>query len=145
MLNRKFYLTTAALAGLLLTGGCAQITVTADTVVEGTSRIADATTNAVQGTSNFTTNTSREADARTHQARLSFLKSEMDMLRREAAAGDGERLKALGYMMQAENEAAFAQLMQSHYGQIFADANSPEQALQAVYAVAGTPPDMRRG
>ena len=37
-------------AGLAMTG-CSQITVTSDTIVDGTARIADATTNAVQQTS----------------------------------------------------------------------------------------------
>lgn len=133
------------IAAVLAFSGCAQVTVTANTLVDGTARIADATTNAVAGTSDFTTDTTRSADARTHQARLAFVNSEMEMLRRETAAGSGEHLQALAYMMQAEDAQAFARLMQSHYSQVFAANGSPELVLERVYDVIGTPPDMRQG
>ena len=129
----------------MLTGGCAQVTVTANTLVDGTARIADATTNAVAGTSDFTTDTTRSADARTHQARLAFVDSELEMLRRETAAGQGEHLQALAYMMQAQNTAEFARLMQGHYAKVFVADATPAQVLERMYDVAGTPPDMRKG
>ena len=78
-----------ALAGTAL-AGCSQITITSDTIVDGTARIADATTNAVQGTSNVTTNTANDVDARTHAARREFVGSQMAMIKREAARGQGE-------------------------------------------------------
>lgn len=145
MTQIKFSGGIAASAAVLLFSGCAQVTVTANTIVDGTARIADATTNAVAGTSDFTTDTTRDADARTHQARLAFINSEMQMLQRETAAGNGEHLQALAFMMQAPNEAAFARLMQQHYAQVFAAGQTPEQVLERMYEVAGTPPDMQKG
>ena len=132
------------LSTVLLFSGCAQVTVTANTIVDGTAHIADATTNAVAATSDFTTHITRDADARTHQARLAFMRSEMDMLQREIAAGQGERLQAFAYLMQAEDDQAFARLMQGHYAEVFVANDTPEQVLGHVYQVAGTPPDMRK-
>lgn len=108
----------------MLTGGCAQVTVTANTLVDGTAR---------------------SADARTHQARLAFVDSELEMPRRETAAGQGEHLQALAYMMQAQDTAEFARLMQGHYAEVFVSDATPEQVLERMYDVAGTPPDMRKG
>lgn len=137
-------LCTAA-AATLLASGCAQVTVTANTVVDGTARVADATTNAVDSTFNFTTDTTRRADAQTHQARLAFVKSELNMLKREAAAGNGERLDALAWMMAAEDTQAFERMLQHNYATVFDGAQSPEAVLERLYMVAGTPPDMQRG
>lgn len=135
----------AAAAVVMVLAGCSQITVTSNTLVNGTARIADATTNAVKSTSDFTTNTTRRADAQTHQARLAYVRSQMDMLRREAAVGEGEHLEALAYMMQADSEARFARLVQDHYGTLFNRSDNAEQMLSNLYNVAGMPPDMQAG
>lgn len=137
-------------AALLLTGGlglggCAQITVTSNTLVNATARIADATTNAANATSDVTTDSANSVSARTHAARLKFVTADLVMLRREAAAGGGEHLRALAYMMHTQDQAAFARLLQQHYTQIFVADESPAQVLARVYAVAGVPPDMRHG
>lgn len=134
-----------ALAAAAALAGCAQVTVTANTLVNGSARIADATTNAVEGTSDFTTNTTERADAQTHQARLEFVRSQMAVLRREAAAGEGEHLAALAYMMQADSKAGFSELVQRNYSALFTGADNAEQVLDNLYGVTGTPPDMRAG
>lgn len=137
--------TTAVAAAALALAGCAQITVTANTVVQGAARIADATTNAVQATSDYTSRLVAQVDAQSHQARLAFVSSQMAILRREAAAGEGKHLAALAYMMHIENEDQFARLVQRHYAALFPQADSPEQMLATLYDVAGMPPDMRAG
>lgn len=131
-----------ALASTAL-AGCSQITVTSDTIVAGTSRIADATTNAVQGTSNVTTNTADDVDARTHAARREFVGSQMAMIKREAARGQGENLDALAYMMHAEDTRAFEAQVQANYQSLFASDADAEQWLTRLYQVVGTPPDMK--
>lgn len=141
----RTFIPLLGMGSVLLFSGCAQVTVTANTLVDGTARIADATTNAVNGTFDFTTDVSRSADARTHSARLAFVQSEQELLKRETAAGNGERLKALAYMMHAEDDQAFARLMQGHFEEIFAPESSSEQVLAQLYKVAGTPPDMQQG
>lgn len=131
-----------ALAGTAL-AGCSQITITSDTIVNGTARIADATTNAVQGTSNVTTNTANDVDARTHAARREFVGSQMAMIKREAARGQGENLEALAYMMHAEDTQAFENQVQASYQSLFASDADAEQWLTRLYQVVGTPPDMQ--
>lgn len=130
------------LAGTAL-AGCSQITITSDTLVAGTARIADATTNAVQGTSNVTTNTADDVDARTHAARREFVGSQMAMLKREAARGEGENLDALAYMMHADDTQAFEAQVQANYQSLFASDAGAEQWLTRLYQVVGTPPDMK--
>jgi len=51
----------------------------------------------------------------------------------------------MAFMMQADDSAAFAKLMQQHYADLYGANDSPEQVLQRMYDVAGTPPDMRQG
>lgn len=130
-----------ALAGSAL-AGCSQITITSDTIVDGTARIADATTNAVQGTSNVTTDTANDVDARTHAARREFVGSQMALLQREAARGQGEHLEALAYMMHADDTAAFEQTVQNNYQALFSDDADADQWLTRLYRIVGTPPDM---
>lgn len=131
-----------ALAGGAL-AGCSQITVTSDTVVDGAARIADATTNAVEGTSAVTTDTANDVDARTHAARREFVGSQMAMLRREAARGRGEHLDTLAYMMHAENPSAFKAAVQANYRTLFSGQADAEQWLGRLYDTVGTPPDMQ--
>ena len=122
--------------------GCSQITITSDTIVDGTARIADATTNAVQATSNVTTDTANDVDARTHAARREFVGSQMAMIKREAARGQGENLETLAYMMQADDTQAFEQQVQANYQTLFATDADADQWLSRLYDVVGTPPDM---
>ncbi|MES1941678.1 hypothetical protein T5B8_15640 [Salinisphaera sp. T5B8] len=122
--------------------GCSQITITSDTIVDGTARIADATTNAVQATSNVTTDTANDVDARTHAARREFVGSQMAMIKREAARGQGENLETLAYMMQADDAQAFEQQVQANYQTLFATDADADQWLSRLYDVVGTPPDM---
>lgn len=130
-----------ALAGSAL-AGCSQITITSNTIVDGAARIADATTNAVQGTSNITTDTADDVDARTHAARREFVDSQYAMLKREAARGQGENLEALAYMMHADNTQAFENQVQSNYQTLFSSDADADQWLARLYSVVGTPPDM---
>lgn len=124
--------------------GCSQITVTSDTIVNGTSRIADATTNAVAATSDVTTDTANDVDARTHAARRKFVGSQMAMLKREAARGQGENLEALAYMMHAQNTRAFEHEVQQNYATLFDGSDvTADQWLTRLYQVVGTPPDMK--
>ncbi len=139
--------TVATMGALLVAGtalaGCSQITITSDTLVDGTARLADATTNAVAGTSAVTTDTANDVDARTHQARLAFVDSQMQMLRREAARGDGENLETLAYMMRADDTRAFERQLQANYSALFnRDASSADEWLARLYNVVGTPSDM---
>lgn len=131
-----------ALAGTAL-AGCSQITITSDTVVAGTARIADATTNAVQGTSNVTTHTADDVDARTHAARRKFVGSQMAMIKRDAARGQGENLETLAYLMHADNTQAFENQVQANYSELFASDADADQWLTRLYQVVGTPPDMQ--
>lgn len=130
------------LAGTALVG-CSQVTVTSNTLVDGTARIADATTNAVQGTSNVTTNTANDVDARTHAARREFVGSQMAMIKREAARGEGENLETLAYMMHADDTQAFENRVQANYQQLFASEADADQWLTRLYQTVGTPPDMK--
>lgn len=131
-----------ALAGAA-TAGCSQITVTSDTVVNGTQRLANATTDAVRGTSNATTNQTNSY-AQTHDARRRFVGSQYAMLKSEAARGQGEDLDALAYMMQASNKQAFNATVQSHYASLFAGNPSADVFLNRLYQTVGTPADMKR-
>ncbi|MDN5862283.1 MAG: DUF3015 domain-containing protein [Salinisphaera sp.] len=134
-----------AVLAVLGLGGCAQLTVTSNTLVDGMARIADATTNAVAGTSDATTDTTRDIDASTHQARLAFMRSQMVLLRREAAAGGGEHVRALAQLMGKQNTQTFARNLQAHYGDIFVHGADADQVLSNVYSVFGRPPDMKNG
>lgn len=139
---------TPALLGVLAVAavsGCAQITVTADTVVDGVARVADATTNAVAGTSDVTSDTAQDIDSSTHQARLAFVDSQLVLLRREAAAGGGQHVQALAKLMGEQDSKSFARALQANYGAIFVGDQNAEQVLQKVYTVIGLPADMRQG
>ena len=123
--------------------GCSQITITSDTIVDGSARIADATTNAVEGTSAVTTDTANDVDARTHAARREFVGSQMAMLQREAARGQGEHLETLAYLMHADDTDAFQSEMQANYQSLFSGEADAEQWLTRLYDAVGTPPDMK--
>lgn len=138
--------TVTTMSGLIIVAtalaGCESITVTSNTLVRGTARIADATTNAVEGTSAVTTDTADDVDAQTHQARLDFVDSQMQLLRREAARGDGENLEALAYMMRADNVRAFENTVQVNYQTLFHGTSTADEFLARLYALVGTPSDM---
>lgn len=142
MNHSKALVAALAVAGL---SACAQVTVTSNNLLDGVARVADATTNAVAGTSNATTDTTRDIDASTHQARLAFVSSQLVLLRREAAAGGGEHLRALARLMGEPDPQAFARAVQANYAAIFVAQRNPEQVLQNLYGVVGLPADMRRG
>lgn len=124
------------------TAGCSQITVTSDTLVNGTARIANATTNAVRATSDATTNASNNF-AQSHDARRKFVASQYAMLKREAARGQGEDLDTLAYMMDAKNTQAFNAQLQSHYASLFSGQQNADAFLSRLYQTVGTPPDMQ--
>lgn len=134
--------TALAFVGIA-TAGCSQITVTSDTVVNGTSRLADATTNAARATSDATTNASNSY-AQSHDARRKFVTSQYDMLKREAARGEGEDLDTLAYMMSAQNKQAFSAELQSHYASLFSGQQNADAFLSRLYQTVGTPPDMQQ-
>lgn len=126
----------------IATAGCSQITVTSDTIVNGTSRLADATTNAARATSDATTNASNSY-AQSHSARRRFVASQYDMLKREAARGEGEDLDTLAYMMSAEDKQAFGAELQSHYASLFSGHQDASAFLSRLYKTVGIPPDMQ--
>ena len=125
------------------TAGCSQITVTSDTIVNGTSRIANATTNAVRGTSDATTNATNNY-AQSHDARRKFVASQYAMLKSEAARGQGEDLDTLAYMMDAQDKQAFSQTVQAHYASLFSGEQNADAFLSRLYQTVGTPPDMQQ-
>lgn len=122
--------------------GCSQITVTSDTLLNGTQRIANATTNAVKETSQATTDATNDNYAQTHKARRKFVDSQYAMLKSEAARGSGEDLDALAYMMQAKNKQAFESKVQTNYSKLFTGKPNADAFLSRLYKVIGTPPDM---
>lgn len=126
----------------LLAAGCSQVAVTSNTLLNGTARIADATTDAVRETSQATTDSTRNSFAQTHRAREKFVRSQYAMLKSEAARGSGEDLDALAYMMQARDKSAFESRVQANYPQLFAGKPSADAFLSRLYKVVGTPPDM---
>lgn len=133
----------AAIAGFsFAVAGCSQITVTSNTLLNGTQRIANATTNAVKETSQTTTNGTNDNYAQTHKARRKFVHSQYAMLKSEAARGSGEDLDALAYMMQARNKQTFESELQTNYRQLFSGKPTAEAFLSRLYKVVGTPPDM---
>ncbi|WP_423820756.1 DUF3015 family protein [Salinisphaera sp. SPP-AMP-43] len=140
-MHRIFCLSALAGLGLAVTG-CSQITVTSDTLVNGTARIADATTNAVKETSQATTDTTRDTFAQSHSARKKFVHSQYAILKSEAARGRGEDLDALAYMMQANDKQVFASKVQANYGELFSGQPNANAFLSRLYQVVGTPPDM---
>lgn len=140
---RKLVCVGAIAVASVAVAGCSQITVTSDTLVNGTARIADATTNAVQGTSNATTDASRNAFAQNHDARRRFVQSQYAMLKSEAARGQGEDLNALAYMMRAKDKQAFAAEVQSHYATLFSGKQNADAFLSRLYGVVGMPSDMQ--
>lgn len=122
--------------------GCSQITVTSNTLINGTARIADATTNAVKETSQATTDATHNNSAQTHRARRKFVHSQYAMLKSEAARGSGEDLDALAYMMQIKNKQTFESKVQANYGELFSGKPNADAFLSRLYKVVGTPPDM---
>lgn len=127
--------------GVVVTG-CSQITVTSDTLVNGTARIGDASTNAVKETSQGTSNAPRNSSAQTHEARRKFVSSQYAMLKSEAARGSGEDLDALAVMIQAKNAQAFESEVQAKHRRLFSGKPSADAFLSRLDKVVGTPPDM---
>lgn len=139
---RKIVTLSAAVGVGLAMTGCSQITVTSNTLVNGTARIADATTNAVRETSQATTDATHDNYAQSQEARKKFVHSQYAMLKSQAARGSGEDLDALAYMMQAKNKRAFESKVQAHYSELFSGKPSADAFLSRLYNVVGTPPDM---
>lgn len=138
----------AARLGLLVVvgmavAGCESITVTSNTLVQGVARIADASTNVVAGTSNATSNTAQDIDARNYQARLEFVDSQMAMLRREAARGEGDNLEALAYLMRIEDVPAFKARVQANYQSLFVGDPDAAEFLARLSDTVGQPTDMQ--
>lgn len=123
--------------------GCAQVTVTSETLLNSTARIADASTDALRSTSQATTNASNNIFAQTHEARRQFVGSRYAMIKREAAYGSGQDLDALAYMMQSGDRQDFESKLQANYGQLFSGRPNADTFLSRLYRVVGIPPDMR--
>lgn len=130
------------IAGMAV-AGCESITVTSNTLVRGSARLADATTNAAAGTSNATSNTVQDIDARSYQARLQFVDSQMAMLRREAARGEGGNLKALAYLMRIDDVSVFEARVQANYQMLFAGNPDAAEFLARLSGMVGPPARMQ--
>lgn len=126
-------------AGGLAIAGCESVTVLSNQLVQSMARVADATTNATAATSNATTDTAQDIDAQNYQARLEFVDSQMAMLRREAARGDGDNLEALAYLMRIEDVSAFEDRVQDNYQALFAGDPGAAEFLARLSDTVGRP------
>src|SRR5699024_5426505 len=144
----EFVMRNAARLGVFVAvgmaiAGCESITVTSNTLLRGTARLADATTNAAAGTSNATSDTAQDIDARNYQARLDFVGSQMAMLRREAARGQGDNLEALAYLMRIDDVSAFEARVQANYQALFVGDPSAAEFLARLSDTVGQPANMQ--
>ncbi len=107
-----------------IVAGCSQITVTSDTLVNGTRALPMRPPTPSRRPARAP-RIRRKRFAHTHKARKKFVHSQYAMLKREAARGSGEDLDALAYMMQANNKSAFESKVQANYSQLFSGMPMP--------------------
>lgn len=123
-------------------GGCAQVAVTSQSLVNASAQIADASTNAMRQTSRATTRAGHNDLARSEAARRRFVKSQYGEIKRQAALGGGD-LDTLAYLMRVDNTQAFAATVQAHYAELFAGRPNAKRFLGRLYQVVGRPPAAR--
>jgi len=114
--------------------GCSAVTSTTNTVAKG----MEAATGAITEASQSTTDASVTEPGTPEYARAeAFVASQMPYLRREAAAGGGENLRALAELIGARDPEAFGQWAQAHYETLFTDLREPGQLLVRIGKLRG--------
>jgi len=114
--------------------GCSAVTSTTNTVADGVEAAAGASTDS----SESTTEASVTEPGSSEYARAeAFVASQLPYLRREAAAGEGENLRALAELIGAQDPEAFGQWIQAHYEPLFTDLREPGQLLARIGELRG--------
>ncbi len=126
--------TLIAASGALGLGACSVLTSTTNTAA----RTAEALGEAVTKGSQTSTNASiTEPDMPRYASARVYVASQLPMIRREAAVGGGENLRALAALMHQDDPRAFGQWMQANYGELFSDLSEPEMLVTRIAARRG--------
>lgn len=111
-----------ASAGLSGCGALMTTTNTADAGIGTTSDGLDASTNV---------SVTKPEGYRYAKARV-YVASQMPMIRREAAAGGGENIRALAMLMGEPDAQAFGEWMQDNYARLFTNLDKPEKLVARI-------------
>lgn len=95
----------------ILLSGCSFISTTTDT----TAQLAEGITNATASTSDGISGPGDDENVRAKH----FVKSQLALLRRDAAAGDGEHLRTLASLMGETDTQAFGHWVKNNYSELF--------------------------
>lgn len=120
-LTRMLGLATLALSAASLCG-CAALTSTTNT----SAKALGTTSNGLNASTNASV--TRPDGVQYAQARV-YVASQMPMIRREAATGGGENIRALATLMGESDSQAFGHWMQDNYARLFSDLDEPEMLV----------------
>ncbi len=127
-------LTTTVSAGAVGLTGCAAVTSTTNTAARTAEALGEAMT---QGSQTSTNASVTEPDVPRYASARVYVASQLPMIRREAAAGGGENVRALATLMEQNDPRAFGQWMQANYDTLFDDLNEPETLVTRIAARRG--------
>ena len=87
--------------------------------------------------SDITSSTSGTLDAVTPDVTLNrFVDVRIASIQKEAAAGEGENLEALAYLMDQPNKKVFSGWMQTHYDALFVDLKQPSELVTRIEIIS---------
>jgi len=114
-----FILLTASLSG------CAALTSTTNVSAKALGTLSDGLDASTQAS------VTRPDGVQYAQARV-YVASQMPMIRREAATGGGENIRALATLMGENDTQAFGQWMQDNYARLFNNLDKPETLVTRI-------------
>ncbi|KEZ78755.1 DUF3015 family protein [Salinisphaera hydrothermalis] len=125
----------AVLATVWLLGGCTALSITTKragqasmTTLKGVAHVSRATSNA----------SVTEPDVPRYADAAAFVHSQRRQLARQAAAGGGEDIDALAFLLNKPNDGNLARWMQAHYRSLFSDRSvSASTIVKRIDAQAG--------
>lgn len=134
-LSWQFAWLTIAASGALVLTGCSSLTST-------TQRAGQASTATLKGVGYVSRATGRasvtEPDVPRYADATAFVRSQRERLARQAAAGGGEDIDALAFLMAKSDNQALARWMQTHYDSLFSDRTvSASKIVSRIDAPAG--------
>ncbi|MES1953686.1 hypothetical protein SAHY_03858 [Salinisphaera hydrothermalis EPR70] len=133
--RRRFAGLALMLASLWLLGGCSALSIT-------TKRAGQASMTTLKGVAHVSRATSHasvtEPDVPRYADATEFVRSQRRQLARQAAAGGGEDIDALAFLLNKPNHQNLARWMQAHYRSLFSNRSvSASTIVMRIDAQAG--------
>ena len=114
-----------ALPALVLAlSGCGTLTDITQVPIDLLSTTGDAASSASSG----------DGGEQASRAARHYVRSEIDWIRRDAAAGEGDSLRALAHLLSEPDASEFSRWAQAHHSVLFSDLEHAEDLLERIQA-----------